>query len=76
VVSIDMPCFNTEPLFRFKGEDTLLINKKTVSASKDKKMWLIISMGRLLQMAENGKPIHIMAKSFPVFPAGNRFSDF
>jgi hypothetical protein len=33
-------------------------------------------MGRLLQIGDSGKPIHFMAKSFPVFPAGNRFSDF
>jgi hypothetical protein len=35
-----------------------------------------ISMGRPLQKADSGKPIHIMAKSYPVFPAGNQFSDF
>jgi hypothetical protein len=34
-------------------------------------MWLINIMGRPLQIADSGKPIHIMAESFPVFPAGN-----
>ncbi len=33
-------------------------------------------MGRPPQIADSGKPIHIMAKSYPVFPAGNRLSDF
>jgi hypothetical protein len=33
-------------------------------------------MGHLLQIVESRKPIHIMAKKFPVFPAGNWFSDF
>jgi hypothetical protein len=33
-------------------------------------------MGRLLQIADGGKPTHMIAKSFPVFPAGKRFSDF
>jgi hypothetical protein len=33
-------------------------------------------MGRSLQIADSGKPIHIMDKSHPEFPAGNRFSDF
>jgi hypothetical protein len=37
-----------------------------------------MSMGHPLQNANsgNGKPIHIMAKSFPKFPARNQFSDF
>ncbi len=33
-------------------------------------------MGCLLQIADNGKATHFMAKSFPIFPVGNRFSDF
>jgi hypothetical protein len=33
-------------------------------------------MGRPLQIADSGKPIHIMAKNFLVFPIGNRFSNF
>ncbi len=35
-----------------------------------------MSMVRPLKIADSGKPIHIKAKSFPVFPAGNRFSDY
>jgi hypothetical protein len=31
-------------------------------------MWLIITMGLPLKIADSGKPIHFMAKSFPVFP--------
>jgi hypothetical protein len=38
---------------------------------------LLINIYRLLlQIADSGKPIQIMAKSFLVFPARNRFSDF
>ncbi len=33
-------------------------------------------MGSPLQVADGGKPIHFMAKGFPVFSAGNWFSDF
>jgi hypothetical protein len=33
-------------------------------------MWLITSIGCPLQIAESRKPIHIIAKSFPVFPTG------
>ncbi len=33
-------------------------------------------MGHPLQITDSGKAIHFMAKSFPVFPAGNGFSDF
>jgi hypothetical protein len=39
-------------------------------------MLLEIALGRLLQIAESGKPIQDMAKSSPTFPAGNLFSDF
>jgi hypothetical protein len=35
-----------------------------------------VYLGHPLPVADGGKPIHIMAKSFPVFPAGNRISDF
>ncbi len=35
-----------------------------------------MSMGHPLKIADSGQPIHIMAKSFPKFPAGNQFSDF
>ncbi len=33
-------------------------------------------MGRPLKLPDSGKPIHIMAKGSPVFPAGNWFFDF
>jgi hypothetical protein len=33
-------------------------------------------MGSPLQIADSGKPIHIMAKNFTVFLAGNWFSDY
>jgi hypothetical protein len=44
--------------------------------SSDKKCDLQISMGRPLQIADSGKPTYVMAKGFPIFPTGNRFSDF
>jgi hypothetical protein len=50
--------------------------EKTGSNILRQKMWLINIYGAPATIAESGKATQIMAKSFSIFPAGKRFSDF
>jgi hypothetical protein len=79
VVSIDRPCFNTEPLiflFCFKGKSLFYVISKNQFQCLKPKMWLLNIFGEPVHIADSRKHIHITAKSFPVLPVGNWFSDF